>query len=192
MKPKISGIYLIELLNSGRFYVGSSVDILHRWDCHKSDLIKNSHHSILLQRAWNKYGADNFEFKILELVKNIDNLFLQEQYWIDGLGAACIGFNISPYAERTRMSPASILKGAKKRTGQKRTLEARAKMRAAKLRNPTRFWLGKKRAPVGEKTRKKLSLAHKGRIYSKETLQRMSTSSFLREAAKREYKLLWL
>ena len=51
------------------------------------------------------------------------------------------------------------------------TEETKQKMREAKLRNPTRYWLGKKRS---EETNKKISNAHLGKKLSEETKRKMS------------------
>src|SRR3989304_1436717 len=63
---KISGIYKIINKTNGKYYVGSSNDIIGRWFTHKSQLNRNNHCNPHLQRAWNKYGKDNFEFIIVE------------------------------------------------------------------------------------------------------------------------------
>ena len=67
---KISGIYKIINKINGKYYVGSSVNIKdypnNRWSRHIADLNANRHHNDYLQRAWNKYGQDAFEFIIIE------------------------------------------------------------------------------------------------------------------------------
>ncbi len=65
-KEKISGIYKIENIINGNVYIGQSKDVRNRMYSHKSELKKNKHCNIHLQRAWNKYGEDNFKFIILE------------------------------------------------------------------------------------------------------------------------------
>jgi len=77
-----SGIYKIENLITGDIYVGSSANLKNRYSRHLSDLIKNKHHSIILQRAFNKYGADNFSFILLENCA-IENLIPLEQKYFD-------------------------------------------------------------------------------------------------------------
>src|ERR1035437_9586011 len=60
------GIYSIVGPN-GKVYIGSTTrNFYDRLCAHLSTLRKNKHSSILLQRAWNKYGEDAFEFKIIE------------------------------------------------------------------------------------------------------------------------------
>jgi group I intron endonuclease len=57
------GLYAIVNKLNHRAYVGSSVDIDRRMKEHKTHLSKNKHHCAHLQRSWNKYGKDSFEFR---------------------------------------------------------------------------------------------------------------------------------
>ena len=83
-KVKQSGIYKIQNQINGDFYIGSSKDLKRRQKDHFSLLKRNKNKSILLQRAVNKYGIDNFEFIILEECP-IDQLFILEQKYVDEL-----------------------------------------------------------------------------------------------------------
>lgn len=69
---------------SGKFYIGSAINIKARWARHRCDLKNNVHHSIILQRSWNKYGENDFVFNIIEEC-NIDNLIVREQYYLEKL-----------------------------------------------------------------------------------------------------------
>lgn len=94
---------IYQILNSinGKFYIGHSQDYDIRWWEHKRKLKANQHDNIHLQRAWNKYGENAFEFILIELVEETQMLE-REQYWIDKLGACDIelGYNINPDASR--------------------------------------------------------------------------------------------
>ena len=79
---KNSGVYIILHIASGKVYVGSSKKITHRLYCHRWDLNKQKHHSLLLQRAWNKYGEGAFVFQVVENCKPED-CHVREQYYID-------------------------------------------------------------------------------------------------------------
>lgn len=60
------GIYMIQNLVNGKIYIGQSGDIEEvRWRDHKRELRNNKHENTHLQRSWNKYGEDNFEFTII-------------------------------------------------------------------------------------------------------------------------------
>lgn len=81
--PKIIGIYAIINIANGKLYVGSSIHCRKRWIVHKHTLNYNTHYNPYLQNAWNFYGVDSFELKILETVDDKSKLLEREQYWIN-------------------------------------------------------------------------------------------------------------
>lgn len=84
MKSGISGIYKIVNIINNKFYIGSSKELNRRWSEHKSELKHNKHINIILQRAWNKYGIDCFNFEIIEEC-DVNILLEREQFYIDTL-----------------------------------------------------------------------------------------------------------
>lgn len=84
---KNSGIYEVINIVNGHRYIGQSKNIYQRINSHKS-LLKNNRHLYkngqpsLLQKAWNKYGENNFEFKVVQFCP-ISELNECEQYWIN-------------------------------------------------------------------------------------------------------------
>lgn len=94
-------IYQILNIINGKFYIGHSQDYDIRWWEHERCLRKNRHENHHLQSAYNKYGANAFEFILIELV-NECNMLSREQFWIDSLNACDnkIGYNINPDAIR--------------------------------------------------------------------------------------------
>ena len=90
---KKSGIYQILCLPTSKSYVGSSVDIHKRWSQHKHQLRNKRHGNTYLQNAWNKYGEDQFVFKILEIVTPVtkENLEAREDFWIDSINSMSTG-----------------------------------------------------------------------------------------------------
>jgi len=77
-----SGIYCIENVINNKKYIGQSVNIKDRWRRHKSELENNTHDNDYLQKAWNKYGKDSFNFYILEYCY-VDKLDEKEAHYID-------------------------------------------------------------------------------------------------------------
>jgi group I intron endonuclease len=79
-----SGIYEIVNRVNGKRYVGSAVNLAHRWRQHRCELAKGRHNPIL-QNAWNKYGGEAFEFRVIEHVSEPTKLIEREQHFIDCL-----------------------------------------------------------------------------------------------------------
>ena len=75
------GIYCIENLKNGRRYIVQSINIIRRLNNHKSSLNRTYHSNVYLQRAWNKYGENNFSFTVLIECHPID-LDELESYFI--------------------------------------------------------------------------------------------------------------
>ena len=81
---KTSGIYKIVNKVNGKYYVGSSVNIRTRWNNHRNLLTHRRHKSPKLQAAWDKYGKENFEFKIIEKCESVlETILAVEQKYLD-------------------------------------------------------------------------------------------------------------
>lgn len=78
-----SGIYSIRNVINNNVYIGSAVNFIKRKNNHFNCLSKNKHKNIHLQRAYNKYGKDNFEFEIISYVEDKTKLVECEQKWLD-------------------------------------------------------------------------------------------------------------
>jgi group I intron endonuclease len=80
---KISGIYKIINIITNKYYVGSSNNIYRRWNTHKKSLNEGTHYNLYLQNSFNKYGINNFNFIIQEIVLPGINLLKIEQKYLD-------------------------------------------------------------------------------------------------------------
>lgn len=76
-----SGIYKITNIVNSKIYIGQSVNVKIRIKRHKTDLKNNRHHNDLLQKSYNKYGHQNFDFEVIELC-DLNQLDSKEVYWI--------------------------------------------------------------------------------------------------------------
>ena len=65
----LCGIYSITNLTNDKIYIGQSVNILARWKNHLTELYGGYHHNDHLQKSFDKYGEDNFDFKIIKACK---------------------------------------------------------------------------------------------------------------------------
>ena len=81
-RKKTIGIYCIENIDTNKKYIGQSVNIEGRWSKHKTALRQNSHDNDYLQKAWNKYGENQFKFYILEKCEESE-LNEKEIYYIN-------------------------------------------------------------------------------------------------------------
>lgn len=77
-----SGIYVIINKINNKVYIGKASNLDSRIRAHKSCLRRDIHYNTHLQRAWKKYGEENFLFKILENC-NKNELILRENYWMN-------------------------------------------------------------------------------------------------------------
>lgn len=75
-------VYAIINIENNKRYVGSTYLFKDRKYCHLYLLRKGSHHSKILQRAYNKYGEKSFRFEILEENIPMEQLMEREQYYI--------------------------------------------------------------------------------------------------------------
>ena len=86
-----SGIYKITHKMSGKSYIGKAKNITQRW----RDEI-NQHHKRALCYALDKYGADAFDFEVIEEIdlQNYDILANErEKYWIEYYDTYNNGYN---------------------------------------------------------------------------------------------------
>lgn len=71
-----AGVYVIECVTTGQFYVGSSSNLDERKACDWALLRRGKHHNARLQEAWVRYGEGDFTFQAVEIV---DDLALRRQ-----------------------------------------------------------------------------------------------------------------
>lgn len=179
-------IYQIRNKVNGKVYVGSAVNVKHRWSSHRSLLRKGIHHSIHLQRAFDLDGEVNFAFEILEIVQCKEDLLTREKYWIDSLNCYNdkFGYNIAlqagaPMAGRTQTEEANRKTGTASRDWHKKN-KGTPKYEAY-LNNLSNSLIGH---PVSDKTKAKIGEKAKlrtgennpfyGKTHSKETRNRLS------------------
>lgn len=144
------GVYKIVNIITNDCYIGSSININKRWSEHKRTLKNGNHHSIILQRAYDKYGNDNFKYIII-LECNKNDILIFEQKYFDLFNPKY-----------------NILKIAGNRTGKKHSNETKEKLRNINL--------GKKRDHLSSETKALISKANKGRVFTIDQRSKMSKS----------------
>ena len=132
-------IYQIKNIVNNKIYIGSTIraTYIRKYE-HFSELRNNKHCNNHLQKAWNKYGEDKFEFSILETfifpdtyssIIKVEYLTSREFYLINLLSAnynikkdITIGNTGYKHSEETKRK---ISESNKTKTPSKKTLEKR-------------------------------------------------------------------
>lgn len=143
-------IYKIENRVNGGCYIGSTVNPKNRWMHHRTSLRKGRHHSFVLQKAWDKYGEECFEFKVLLECSEADRLFYEK------LCMPLQKYNVLRTPHETPI-----------RKNWVRTPEVCAKISS-----------GLKKALTDPGLRKKWSDCKKGTVYSKDAVHKTATSKW--------------
>lgn len=155
----LCGIYKITNLVNYKVYIGQSINIKARWKDHVHSLNRGDSHCTLLQRAWTKYGENNFLFEILELCSE-DMLDIVEVKYIEMYDSCNNGYNIENGGnENKRLSDETKQKLRDAHLGKTMSDETRRKMSESRIgdKNPMYGQTHSKEA------RKKISEAAKGR-----------------------------
>lgn len=194
-----SGVYSITHRRSGKRYVGSSYDVERRMRDHIKSLQNGTHYNILLQRAWAKYGPEEFDFAIIERCR-LDGLLTREQYWIDQFKATDIsfGYNLAPTAgsalgvrwgDESKAARSKAMKEFFQNPVARKAQSERIK--AAFARNPQlrinlRRTSGtyRKARPLSDEHKARISAARIGHIVSKETRHKIATAFIGRKLSK--------
>ena len=162
-----SAIYAIVNSVTRDMYVGSAVAVNRRWSTHRRDLANQCHYNTRLQRAYDKYGKDVFDWEIVQFVDDRSKLIDREQFWINFFTPA---YNGRPVAN----SP----------LGTKHSAETRAKMSASAKKkvfteeHKQNISKAKKGiCTISEEQKQRLSELNKGKVFSAESRAKISATS---------------
>ncbi|HWY35540.1 MAG TPA: GIY-YIG nuclease family protein [Nitrosopumilaceae archaeon] len=174
MEKKI-GVYVIKNIVNGKYYVGSASNLKTRWTIHKNSLIKNEHHSIKLQRSFNKHGINSFIFEPIQYCSK-ESLIINEQYWIDHFDSYNKGYNCVPKAGST--------------IGYKHTEDTKKRMSLSKIGIKLNRPSANKGKKMSEEQKLKISISNKGnkscvgRKLSKDHIEKIMKSNIGRQISK--------
>ena len=169
-----SGAYLILNTKNNNKYVGSSGGLAGREKAHIRLLRKQTHYNAYLQRAWNKYGEDAFEFHTLALcAREKRSLLALEQFYFRLLRPE---YNMLPTAgsslgytqtKEHRAKRSAAMMGKRHASGYRQTDEHKAKKAAAM-----------KGYKHSVETRAKMSAQRKGKPWT--SAQYVSRAAYIR------------
>lgn len=189
----LCGIYKITNMINGKVYIGQSINIKARWKDHVNTLNRKDSHSVLLQRAWNKYGEESFSFEILELCTE-DMLDEVEIKYIDLYDAHNNGYNIEPGGNKNKhLSEETKQKIGDANRGRRHTKESKIKMsksrtgenngmygRTHSIESRRKMSEAKKGKPGHQSSAKQKDAARRsntGKVVSEETRQKISQAN---------------
>ena len=117
-------ICVYKILNrvTGKFYIGYSKSTANRWREHRNSLLRGDHHCSHLQRAWNLYGEQAFEFIRIIDCKDVPQAREEEQKLLDQYFASGVMYN-SVGSNDLRI----VIKHATSKTGALKSAESRRK-----------------------------------------------------------------
>jgi len=184
-----SGVYEIVNLVNGKRYIGSAFSFSKRWSKHRLDLSRQEHHSPHLQRSWNKYGATEFSFRVLEVVEDRSTLLQREQFYLNtmareyncsGTAGSRQGMTNSP-RHRARLKAAFAKPEVRAKLGSGKrgvphTEEHKAHMREMMTGRKTGPRLTPN-APISQETRQKMRAAKLGTKRSPEAIAKGAAAS---------------
>lgn len=93
----MQGIYSIRNIQTGRIYVGQTINFEARKIGHLSALRLGKHRNKWLQADFDHFGESTFEFEMLEETDNLDE---REIYWINKQDNP---YNKNSYRPKSRM-----------------------------------------------------------------------------------------
>ena len=141
------GIYGIKNLINGKIYIGKTgMNFGDRWDSHRSLLNSGKHDNPHLQRAWDKYGQNNFEFIVIEDC-NVDGLSDREKYYIKLYKDMGLAYNIHDGGDEGYNLGKHLSDETKRKIGEKNRING----------------LGRK---ASDETKLKMSESHTGMKYT--------------------------
>lgn len=101
-QPLRRGIYAIVHRATGRAYIGSTENLRYRLWQHRWLLNHQRSDHRPLQEAWDTFGSDAFDFRVLEELPAEHSLFPREQAWLDQRRQDAGVFNTQPLAGTPR------------------------------------------------------------------------------------------
>lgn len=102
-----AGIYCIRNISTNKRYIGSSRNISGRWRVHKSKLRLNKHHSDHLQKSYN-IDSFLFTYEIIELINDLSQLEIREQYWVDHFQSYKSNFGYNAVRTVSQINPSRM------------------------------------------------------------------------------------
>jgi group I intron endonuclease len=156
------GIYRIFLIGSDKTYIGLTKGFSGRKYQHIRILRLNNHFNFHLQRAFNKYGENNYRIELIEEC-DANELSEKEKHYIKIYDAFENGYNLTTGGEKCNISEEVKKRISEKNKGKILKEETKQKLREINF--------GKKQS---QETKNKISKYIKNRVLTNEQIKKMS------------------
>ncbi len=67
--PQRMGVFQVKNLTNGKMYIEGSPNLDKIWNRHRTQLVFGNHLNKELQQDWNTFGEEQFQFSILDEIK---------------------------------------------------------------------------------------------------------------------------
>lgn len=170
---QLSGIQRILNKINGNCYIGSSLNVEKRYKHHLSTLRHNSSRCSILQKAFNKYGEDNFEFQVILCCKPEYRLYYEQQLIRELNSQYNVFTNVSDsplrqftFTEQSKLKMSIAHKGKKLSEQHKHNISLANKGRVFSKESKDKIRKAKQNTTLSQETIKKMSEAKKGKPWS--------------------------
>lgn len=166
-----AGIYQITNTKSQRIYIGSSWNVQTRMRAHRAALRRGIHCNYLLQRSFAKHGESCFSFEQILICREDDRLEY-EQAIINALSPAYNICKIVGSTKGLKITPEGLanMRAAWKRVGM-------TEARVNHLAYMTSLIRGRKKPPMSEEQKAKISASLTGKKQSAQTRLKKSVAT---------------
>lgn len=170
---QLSGIYRILNKINGNCYIGSSLNVEKRYKHHLSTLRHNSSRCSILQKAFNKYGEDNFEFQVILCCKPEYRLYYEQQLIRELNSQYNVFTNVSDsplrqftFTEQSKLKMSIAHKGKNYQNSINTTYHWQIKVEFFSKESKDKIRKAKQNTTLSQETIKKMSEAKKGKPWS--------------------------
>jgi group I intron endonuclease len=110
---EVASIYMLFNKVNRKVYIGQTNRTAYRKYTHFINLGVNKHTNSYLQRSYNKYGKDAFEFHVIEFVDDVKNLNEREHYYVHLCGSRLSDYGYNLIIDTRQRDGENVVKSRK-------------------------------------------------------------------------------
>jgi group I intron endonuclease len=176
-------IYAIKNRVNGHAYVGSTINYKSRWHTHRSTLRRGIHHSFILQKAWDKYGESAFDFQVLLVCPKDQRIQYEtfcmplQEYNVLRTPKESLVRGGWTHSSEFKEKMSALHKGKNLSEEHKAKLSASATGRICDEEFKAKARARQLGISPSNETRRRLSIANTGRIFSEDTIKKLTQAA---------------